>query len=114
MSAEFAEKMRLILGPEWCAMDDMHVVCDLAACWKSESHASQEKCVLDPSPAVAYALAEKVGVSWVEAIAPYVGWTRWTAYARKGVRRVQGLGSTRAEAECRALVALWEKINEQA
>lgn len=106
---ELSRDMRKILGTEWCneagecLSDAMRAHCCCGPC----------TAVLQPSPNVAYALAEKLGVVTINSF--YRRELRsWICYVSLDVdlgdRSMRAAGSARAEAECRALVALWKRI----
>lgn len=111
MDEELSKKMREILGAEWCV--DFEAAC----AWDCCGNDGCERRV-KPSPAVAYALAERLNADSVYSLMLSDGC--WSASAgAKSLARLYdghvrfGRGDTRAEAECRALVALWEVMNRQ-
>lgn len=105
---ELSAAMREILGPKWCPISAGHPR-DYCCAGKANPQCAA---LIIPYPAVAYALMESLGVFSINTIARTRAIPVWTSYAKHRNWREQGIGPTRAEAECRALVALWQRMQE--
>lgn len=104
LNEEIKKSIRKVLGPTWCAngcgvRDRMpHPVCDCRGDCRR---------VIEPSPAVAYALAEKLNATCIASYRLAGGpWRAEAALGDGDEDSVEMEGPTRCEAECRALVIL--------